>query len=788
MSKRRGVVLEIEGQAVAYATQQSAPTTYATTVRDAIIRIPQGSILSVDFDSFKASTGGTDVELNDCATEKLHFASGIFYPTALLTSKISKTATTLTVDSTSGFASSGTVWLGREAVSYTGTTATTFTGLTRAQLGTRASAHTSGAVIYSYNPTLLKRKCTLKWYDLDDQSLETTRYTGYIDAVDFSSTGYRFSIISAKQEFEDAVALSAEYGKARLSPRPKTDPNDATTLYFGFSSDVQGEFFTTASNASNWSFFYLRVGNELLRYEGGNVKTTAWTAQVQTVTSAYKCNIDNIDGFERGKMIEFTDGSGGILGQGIIAKVEGTTWPAGDITHSAGYTPTVGQDVQVGNVSRVTDCERAALWTYLERPQENAEATEYRVLEGNQVDILLWMMLSIDGDKTNTDYDILPEGWGAGIDSSLIDIEAFEDLLRPRASFRRYAWQEEVQILDFIGMIAAQTNSRIYWGIDGVLTVKPISDVFPMDSSAKAISVSNLLSGQIPSLRIDLTQIRNIWEWGSDYDLDGDKRGVLRVSIEESRRLYGDLPMPKQEDKGMRQVESLGVTYPVVEALLSHRSAPVTILSAQIIFDEDATYHPGELVLVTIPVLPNMAGVEGITSEYFEVLSYEPEEESATATITLAKRMNPDNLGHVAMAGIVEAVAGSVVTMRDRAYTKYAPKAASYSPKGNTSYDGTEDVHWFLAGDAIHFVDASTLGNATPTTAQTTISSVDYATRKITVASVPAWLAADDLVRLDNWANVKASTQAANRQDVFICLADDTTELVDADLPYRWGI
>ncbi len=39
--------------------------------------------------------------------------------------------TTVTVDSTTGFASSGSIWIGTERIDYTGTTATTFTGCTR---------------------------------------------------------------------------------------------------------------------------------------------------------------------------------------------------------------------------------------------------------------------------------------------------------------------------------------------------------------------------------------------------------------------------------------------------------------------------------------------------------------------------------------------------------------------------------------------------------------------------------------------------------------------------------
>ena len=56
--------------------------------------------------------------------------------------------TTITVLSTTGFASSGLVKVEQELCSYTGTTATTFTGVTRGIEGTTAVSHNSGAQVW----------------------------------------------------------------------------------------------------------------------------------------------------------------------------------------------------------------------------------------------------------------------------------------------------------------------------------------------------------------------------------------------------------------------------------------------------------------------------------------------------------------------------------------------------------------------------------------------------------------------------------------------------------------
>lgn len=59
----------------------------------------------------------------------------------LLNGAVNISQTTITVDDTSNFASSGTIGIDDELISYTGKTATTFTGCTRGVLGTAASTH-----------------------------------------------------------------------------------------------------------------------------------------------------------------------------------------------------------------------------------------------------------------------------------------------------------------------------------------------------------------------------------------------------------------------------------------------------------------------------------------------------------------------------------------------------------------------------------------------------------------------------------------------------------------------
>ena len=59
--------------------------------------------------------------------------------------------TTITVASTTGFDSTGTLFIANEQITYTGTTSTTFTGCTRGAGGTTASSHASGVTVAQFD-------------------------------------------------------------------------------------------------------------------------------------------------------------------------------------------------------------------------------------------------------------------------------------------------------------------------------------------------------------------------------------------------------------------------------------------------------------------------------------------------------------------------------------------------------------------------------------------------------------------------------------------------------------
>ena len=82
-----------------------------------------------------------------------------------LTIAHNNSVTTFTVNNTGGFASSGTLYIGAEQIAYTGKTATTFTGVSRAQGSTTAAAHKADVII------------STGWTKIDEARTSASKYT-----------------------------------------------------------------------------------------------------------------------------------------------------------------------------------------------------------------------------------------------------------------------------------------------------------------------------------------------------------------------------------------------------------------------------------------------------------------------------------------------------------------------------------------------------------------------------------------------------------------------------------
>lgn len=146
--------LNLAAGAQGFITYTYAPTSTGQAYFSASVRDSLGTSTSktensnyVTVADFSASLSFTPLEVSpgDSVTVTMTVRNnGI---TTTLTGGLSPTDTTINVVSTSGFPGNGVLIIDSEEIAYTGTTGTTFTGVTRGVNGTTAANHSNGATV-----------------------------------------------------------------------------------------------------------------------------------------------------------------------------------------------------------------------------------------------------------------------------------------------------------------------------------------------------------------------------------------------------------------------------------------------------------------------------------------------------------------------------------------------------------------------------------------------------------------------------------------------------------------
>jgi hypothetical protein len=119
--------------------------------------------------------------------------------TTTLTSTIASGATTIPVASTIGFSTTGAIIIENEVITYTGITATSFTGCTRGAYGSTAASHTSGSYVGGAQGTTAATRTLLQinttdyanGFSLNSSSALVAEYTGVYN-IQFSVQTFNF--------------------------------------------------------------------------------------------------------------------------------------------------------------------------------------------------------------------------------------------------------------------------------------------------------------------------------------------------------------------------------------------------------------------------------------------------------------------------------------------------------------------------------------------------------------------------------------------------------------------
>jgi len=112
---------------------------------------------TVDYNTFRivkdsdlGSSGGRLYVLNYNDYINSYITQEDEITTTNLDGALTDSATTITVNSTTGFDSTGTLFIGNEQITYTGTSSTTFTGATRGANDTTAAAHSDDTQVAQF--------------------------------------------------------------------------------------------------------------------------------------------------------------------------------------------------------------------------------------------------------------------------------------------------------------------------------------------------------------------------------------------------------------------------------------------------------------------------------------------------------------------------------------------------------------------------------------------------------------------------------------------------------------
>jgi hypothetical protein len=131
----------------------------------------------------------------------LQFPNGAFsqdgYTTLTNAIPNSSSTATIVVGSTANFASAGTILIQNELISYTGKTATSFTGITRSQYGSSGSSHAAGVYVTEAQAVASSTTALAIPYDTTDTSNEVALDPADNTKVVFAVAGYynvQFSI------------------------------------------------------------------------------------------------------------------------------------------------------------------------------------------------------------------------------------------------------------------------------------------------------------------------------------------------------------------------------------------------------------------------------------------------------------------------------------------------------------------------------------------------------------------------------------------------------------------
>lgn len=775
-------VVEIVGLTTGFSTDgQAQSPLWSSSFLPVIKEIPSGTVYSGGFLGRSFDYGGFTLAVNDVSALFDDLSLDSLVVKELATSP-SRTATTLTLNNTTGLPSApNVVKIGQEFVLYTGISGNQLTGCVRGIRGSYAAKHLAGELVSTQNNSLVDREIVCYWQNKNNGE-KWVRFRGKIDSVIWDKGAYLLQLVSLVRDLQDKTILTRPYlkGKAYASD---------TALLFKAENTNNTKHLPTVlfeGVSSNEVSSYLNNAKPYVAFKGDRVKIHQKTGTTQQ-------NITRLVSFFSSTEVE-------------LAAI--TTFPATvvdpipvsitDLSTSTVYTGFVigrsGQLLKLSNLSSALPSSGSASLVITNAVTfplsfeflETEEVSEVRILEGRFIeDILLPLLVSVEGFGDHGEFDVLPEGWGLRLTPKTNTLDGFVDVasflpFSPRLGVRRYTMTDKVDFFDFVQKALEPCGVTLFVGVDGRLALKAYEDLYPNLPTKRTITKNDLTDQETPSIEFNkdrlVTQIALEAQLGGVFE---ERRERIFVEFDEEALQYGR-KVYQAEDNG---IVSASFVPSSVFALLLAFSRPFGRLRFKIPLKYGEHIEVADVFNVSFPHLPDGQGGRGIQGRMFveEVSFYDTEGNVEVVCIARPSR----KVGLIAPCGIVEADNDDVYTLKSSATTLFAPQQTF--PYENPLHNGTgvQDSDWFQVGDEVTFFRNSTLGDNTPETFTTRLTAVNYTTREITPHSTPAWDVTDALVKLAPPADWTNTTKRSERGEFFLSFFSSGVSGFDS---WVWGV
>lgn len=622
----------------------------------------------------------------------------------------------------------GTIYIGRETFTYTSRSAGTFSGVTRGMYAlpgrTATYSHTQGDLITPYPRFLATRTAALLMTLDGTDASKVIRWAGTIRNA---RTAFRNTALTISMESVDGDLRAIMFGGQRKAK-----------LYAGI-MDGNGDYETDSTTEPAAESYRLRLVTESLAGD--------WTDGETLI-----CRVDDeffagtIDSDPTGKFVELTSPYGA---RGLFSTVAVQHLPGAELSE--------------------------AIWTGAYDADGSPEYQFSPFTKGDHpLEVLLAFLCSRDGDGANGDYDILPAGWGAGIDQARIDIAGIEQLRDHWLPGVKHLWiyTEPFRLVDEVANLLRPHLCFPVVELNDTLTVKRLSPPVPGEA-VEVLGASGLLTAPEWDANVRDVIGRTIWRCDFDPTLDDYRQtfiGEMQGAGTEAQEFYaGQYATLEVEARGQftgndpgavgffgaaLQTDARNSSLRYFETVRDRYARPYPKLGVECSYDY-LDLNVGDLIYLTVENVPNPdTGGTGMTSELCEVLSKSIDDQRAVVSLVVM-RTPATETRRIAPGEVVDSTSAGVIKIADADGALYA-----------------KDL--FAAGDVIE-VWTSDLATSRGTATLTGVTD-GGTTLDLAMATVPASTAAGDVVMPASY-----DSAAARQTGLWAYLADATPALGTGD-------